>query len=75
MKVTKRYDQYRRDLTIDMECEGCGATGTYDSAYDDRNFWDNVVPKFKCPECGKSTEDLGLKPVPMYTRYDESEQV
>ena len=26
MKVTKRYNQYRRDLTIDMECEVCNAT-------------------------------------------------
>jgi len=75
MKVIKRYDQYRRDLKIDMKCEGCGTTDTYDSAYDDRNFWDNVVPEFKCKECGKSTKDLGLETQPMYTRYDEGEEV
>ena len=75
MKVTKRYNQYRRDLTIDMKCEGCGATDTYKGAYDDRNFWDNVMPDFKCTACGKSTKDLGLKAEPMYTRYDEGEEV
>ena len=44
MKVTKRYNQHRRDCTIDMECEGCKTEDTYRSAYNDRNFWDNVVP-------------------------------
>lgn len=53
MKVIKRYNQHRRDLIIDMVCEGCEAKDTYDGAYDDRNFWDNVVPAFKCKKCGK----------------------
>lgn len=75
MKVTKRYNQFRRDLTIDMECEGCGETDTYGCAYDDRNFWDNVVPSFKCKKCGKSTKDLGLEPEVMPTKYPEGYQV
>jgi transposase-like protein len=58
-----------------MKCEDCDATDTYKSAYDDRNFWDNVVPGFKCKECGKSTKDLGLEVQPMGTRYDEGEEV
>jgi len=62
MRVIKRYDQFRRDLKINMECEGCGNKATYGSAYDDRNFWDNVVPNWKCEKCGKSTNDLGLEP-------------
>ena len=75
MKVIKRYNQHRRDLTIDMECEGCGNKDTYGGAYDDRNFWDNVVPSFKCKECEKSTNDLGLEPEIMPTKYADYEVV
>lgn len=75
MKVTKRYNQHRRDLDIDMECEGCGATDSYGDAYDDENFWVNVVPSFNCPECGKSTKDLGLEPEDTHTKYPEGFQV
>lgn len=75
MKVTKRYNQHRRDLDIDMVCESCGAEDTYDSAYDDSNFWVNVVPNFKCPKCEKSSNDLGVKPEDTHTRYPEGMQV
>jgi len=75
MKVIKRYNQYRRDLSIDMECEGCGAVETDNSAYDDENFWVNVVPKFQCKNCGKSTEDFGLEAEDTHTRYPEGLQV
>ena len=75
MKVTKRYDQHRRDLSIDMECESCRATATYKSAYDDTNFWVNVVPNFKCKECGKSSKDLGIEPEDVGTRYESWEVV
>lgn len=75
MKVIKKYDQFRRDCKCDMECESCGNKQTYNSAYDDRNFWDNVVPSFKCKKCGKSTNDLGLKPEIISTKYSDYEQV
>lgn len=75
MRVTRRYNQFRRDLSIDMECEGCGEKDTYASAYDDRNFWDNVVPEFKCKSCGKSTKDLGEKVEIMPTKYADYEVV
>ncbi len=75
MKVTRRYDQHRRDLSIDMECENCEAKNTYTSAYDDDNFWVNVVPNFKCKECGKSTNDLGLKPKDTHTKYPAGYQI
>lgn len=75
MKVTKRYNQHRRDLSIDMECEGCQATETYTRAYDDRNFWDNVIPDWECKECGKSTNDLGLEPEIMPTKYPDRMEV
>lgn len=75
MKVIKRYNQFRRDLSIDMECEGCQAKDSYNSAYDDRNFWDNVVPNFKCKECGKSSKDMGLEAEIMPTKYADYEVV
>ena len=58
MKVTKRYNQHRRDLHIDMVCESCGNEEVNSSAYDDNNFWVNVVPNFKCKKCNKSSIDL-----------------
>lgn len=58
MKVLRVYDQYRRDCTCDLECEECGYKKTYRGAYDDRNFWDNVIPNYKCEQCGKSTKEI-----------------
>lgn len=75
MKVTRRYDQHRRDLKIDLECENCQATDTYKSAYDDLNFWQNVVPGFRCPSCNKSSNDLGIKPEDVHTKYAADEVV
>ena len=73
MKVIKKYDQHRRDLVIDLECEGCGNVRIGVSAYDDRNFWDNVVPKIKCKKCG---EDSTNRPNEfIQTRYPEGFQV
>lgn len=69
MKVTRRYNQHRRDLSIDMECESCKALTTYTSAYDDDNFWVNVIPNFKCEVCGETTNSLGLKPTDTSTKY------
>lgn len=75
MRVTKRYNQHRRDLTIDMECEGCKAQETYGRAYDDANFWVNVVPNFKCKKCNKSSVDMKITPTDIHTRYPEGYQV
>jgi Zn ribbon nucleic-acid-binding protein len=74
MKVTKRYNQNRRDLTIDLQCENCGNITTR-SAYDDYNFWANVVPNIACVDCGKSSKDIGETIVDIETRYPEGEQV
>jgi len=75
MKVIKKYNQMRRDCWADLECENCGNKETYKSAYDDRNYWDNVVPSYKCKKCGKSTNDLGLKPKFTQTKYRDFEVV
>ena len=75
MKVLRKYNQIRRDCHCDLECEGCGEKMTYTRAYDDRNFWDNVVPNAKCPKCGKSTRSLGLEPEVMPTKYQPWEVI
>ena len=75
MEVIKKYNQHRRDLYCDMKCESCGYEETDKYAYDDRNFWDNVIPNRKCRECGKSTVDLGLEVKNVPTRYSEFEVV
>ena len=75
MKVTRIYNQNRRDCTADLECEGCGAKRTASNAYDDANYWDNVVPNFKCEKCGKSTNDMGATPTKIKTRYAANEVV
>lgn len=75
MRVTRRYDQYRRDLYIDLECEDCGAAETNKSAYDDTNYWVNVVPNMKCKNCGKSSNDLGIRPESIGTKYPEGMQI
>jgi len=75
MKVIKRYNQIRRDLCIDTECESCGAMDKCAFAYDDRNYWDNVVPNFKCPKCGESSNSLGIKTEQIGTKYSDHEVV
>jgi len=75
MKVTKRSDQFRRDLLIDLECESCGATEHKIRAYDDTNFWVKVVPSFKCNDCNQSSRDLGIEPEWTSTKYPEGFQI
>ena len=75
MKVIRIFDQHRRDCSIDIECEWCGNKQTYTSAYDDRNYWDNVVPSFKCSECWESTKTLWKDIEHTNTRYWDNEVV
>lgn len=74
MKLIKKYNQRRRDCWADLECENCGEKETKKGAYDDYNYWQNVVPNFKCKKCGKSTKDLGIEIEQVATRYPEGEQ-
>jgi len=75
MKVLKIYNQMRRDCWVDLECEGCGYKETYKGAYDDRNYWDNVIPSSNYKKCGKCTNDLDIKiKQSVQTRYPEGEQ-
>lgn len=75
MKVTKRYNQHRRDLSIELECENCGAGDIDHQAYDDTNYWVNVVPNMRCKECNKTSVELGIQPESISTKYPEGLQL
>jgi predicted RNA-binding Zn-ribbon protein involved in translation (DUF1610 family) len=74
MKIKEIVWQHRRDFEAIYECQGCGHTEK-GSGYDDRNFHDNVIPGFKCPECGESTNTLGVDYRPLTTKYPEGMQI
>lgn len=73
MKVIKKYNQFRRDCWCDVECEKCGKLKTYEDAYDDTNYWVNVIPNFKCEDCGESTNSLKLEPTKISLKYDPNQ--
>ena len=75
MKVVKKYNQTRRDCWADLVCENCGNKETDKGAYDDRNYWDNVIPSRSCQACGKDTKTLGLQVEHVGTRYAPYEVV
>ena len=75
MRVVKRYNQHRRDLHIDTVCEACGYQETIKSAYDDTNYWVNVVPNISCEQCGIKTIDLDIVVENIGTKYPEGMQV
>ncbi len=75
MKVIKKFNQHRRDLYAELECENCGNKEVDEYAYDDRNYWDNVIPERKCEKCQKSTNDLGIAVERVATKYSDFDVV
>jgi hypothetical protein len=55
MKLIKKISQHRRDFTGLLECEFCKKQEHLSSGYDDSNYYNNVIPNFKCKSCNKST--------------------
>ena len=72
MKIRQINDQIRRDFWADYECEHCGHIEKNKSGYDDANFHQNVIPKMKCKQCGKTTDDNYR---PLATKYSERQIV
>ena len=72
MKIKRITYQNRRDFKAIYECEHCGYETEEQWGYDDANFHNNVIPKFKCPECGKTAADDYR---PLATKYPEWQQV
>lgn len=67
MKIKKILSQNRRDFTAIYECDHCGHE-VKGSGYDDWNFHENVIPKMKCKECGKTAGDDYR---PLATKYPD----
>ncbi len=74
MKIKRIVSQHRRDFQAEYECEGCGHT-SFQGGYDDDNFHENVVPNKKCPNCEKSSNDLGIESKPLATKYPSWMQI
>lgn len=70
MKIKRKLSQHRRDFTAIFVCEECG-TESVIAGYDDAYYHGTVIPKLKCPKCGKSSNDMGIKNEPMATEYPE----
>ena len=68
MRIKQIHSQYRRDFRADYECEHCGFIQKNEYGYDDANFHQNVIPKMKCPKCGKTASDDYR---PLTTKYPE----
>lgn len=43
-----------RDLYGTMKCEHCGVEAKLSGGYDDRYWWNHVLPSFHCTSCGKN---------------------
>ncbi len=72
MKIKQINSQNRRDFRADYECEHCGNIEENQSGYDDSYFHNEVIPKMKCKECGKTAGDEYR---PLATKYPEGMQI
>lgn len=72
MKIAEITSQYRRDLTLILECESCGHMEENVSGYDDANYHQNVIPKRKCEECGEAAP---ADHRPLAPKYNENQTV
>ena len=68
MHIKKILNQHRRDFRAVYECEHC-AHEHEGLGYDDTYFHQSVIPKKRCPECGKVASD---KYRPLTTKYPDS---
>lgn len=57
MFIKTKLHQHRRDFRAIYACEHCGASNE-GTGYDDANFHDNVIPNWKCPVCGKTSNGV-----------------
>ena len=74
MKIKQILRQYRRDFWAIFRCEACGYE-CEGRGYDDANFHVNVIPKMKCPQCGKTEQEINPNYRPLTTKYPEGMQV
>ncbi len=68
MRIKQIVSQNRRDFRAIYECEHCGHEHK-GNGYDDAYFHKTVVPKMKCPQCGKVAPESFR---PLATKHDDS---
>lgn len=71
MTIKTIVSQRRRDFRAVYQCEHCGHEHE-GSGYDDTYFHSQVVPKKKCPKCGKNSPGDYR---PLATKYADSQTV
>lgn len=71
MKIKTIESQNRRDFHAIYECEHCGHTKK-GSGYDDSYFHQEVIPKMKCEQCGKTADENYRA---LTTKYPDSQVV
>ena len=74
MRIKQILSQSRRDFHAIYVCPFCGCE-VEDYGYDDDNFHQNVIPKKKCPNCGKTELDGEKNYRPLQTKYKAYEEV
>lgn len=72
MRIKEILSQHRRDFRAIFECDHCGHETKEMGGYDDANYHDNVVPEFRCPECGKKA---GEDYEPRTPKYPEGQTI
>jgi transcription elongation factor Elf1 len=75
MKIKQFISQHRRDFTALMECEFCNHQKMNNSGYDDRYYYNTVIPDMKCDKCGKSTNSEGGDITLHATKYPDGFQL
>ena len=70
MKILKTYGWLRRDFYFDAKCENCEKDLTGCSGYDDSNYYNNVIPQWKCPACGMCSNNISEHET-VVPRYNE----
>ena len=67
MRIKEIIWRSRRDFEAIFVCEHCGFEQKR-KGYDDSYFHNVVIPKMKCPKCGKTA---GADYKPMQTKYPD----
>jgi len=70
MRIRKIVRQHRRDFWAIYECEHCGYVSEEESGYDDEYFHNEVIPKMKCPKCGKTASEDYRPLQPKYKAWE-----
>lgn len=69
MRIKNIIERSRRDFTAWYQCEHCG-NERKSYGYDDHNFHNNVIPKMKCDNCGKTAGDTYQPLTPKYKPHE-----